>query len=57
MLGNLLFINRKSDPWQPTPNTSPGILSAPLEPIQDIIEDAEIIIDYGTHDFHCNTRN
>ena len=38
MLSNLLFFNRNSDLWNPTPNTSPDIFYAPLETLQDIIE-------------------
>ena len=37
ILGNLLFININSDLWKPTRKTPPDKLSAPLEPIQDIV--------------------
>ena len=37
--GNLLFININSHHRKPTPKTSPDILSAPSDLIQDIAED------------------
>ena len=57
MLGNLLLIHRNSDLQQKTPRTSPDIFSALIEPPQDIVEAAEIIIDSRTNYFCCNTRN
>ena len=57
MLGGLLFININSDLQQTTPKTSPEIFSAPLEMLQDVIEDAEISIDAITHDLHFNKYN
>ena len=57
MFGNLLLIHRNSDLQQKNPRTSPDIFSALLEPPQDIVEDAEIIIYPRTNDLHCNTRN
>ena len=57
MLGNLLFVNRNSDLFQWTSKTPPDIFFAPLDLLQDIIEDVEIKIDSGTHDLNCNTYN
>ena len=39
-LGNLLFINTNSDPRNPTPKTTPHIISSPIELLQDIFENA-----------------